>query len=1285
MKYSAKIILNTFVTSLLLASPLYVQADDTEVFYSVNVSKPNLMFVIDISGSMRAIVPNSGNANNTASHTVDRRIANRDDDAEQAVGGGNMLLRDTYLDLGYDGYDFRGPDRIGLRFYDLDIPQGAEITNAYIQFEVRDVDARSSQDIDLTIKGEASDNARRFKNQSSRRINDRTVVGTSVDWQPPAWTNIGDKGEDQRTPDLTEIVQSIVDRNDWDNDNGMVFIIEPKPGSTGARVARSFDNSSSRAPMLHVEYNTIEAGGDLTRLQVMQRALRRVLETAPDNVNVGLMNYGQAPLRRSNPEKRRTHSVSGVAFPISDINALADPIISNYNSIDNLPDPSSTVTVREYIADVADTWRPTSWTPIVDSLYEAALYFRGEKLHYGDTKPSTTGAHPSTYEGNPITHDVYVTGRDHATAPKYISPIQSSCQSNYIVLMTDGAPTYRDENNNSQEGPFARIRGTANGPQGPLANAITSCSTAVGVGKQGKCGAEITHYIASHDNSTEFDGDQLIKTYTIGFGSGISSSTQNYLKSLETIDDDPDTAAVEDGYFPADSPEELADAFRKILEQVATPSGTLASPGYSVNVKNGLEHEKDIYIPVFDRKNSSRWSGNLKKFRLDEVGKSRLIRGKNHLNAVDELGAFTVDAWDYWSTSSEADGIDVEKGGVVSKLNPATRKLYSNITASKDLTVPGNQLTADNSMTVTNAMLGIAAGSTQAERVQLLNYIRGWEDGYAPNSDPAINNWLLSKHKGKTDAIPTHHMGDMLHSKPVIFTYGEGKQYIFAATNEGFLHVFDTTSGEEKFAFMPKELLKNIEPQMRNEGTAIDHLYGIDGTLTIWHDDKNKNQIVDGTDKVYLYFGMRRGGRAFYALDITNPNKPKFKWRVSADDYPSMGYSWSPPYLARIRNSGGTCTNGQVNCREALIVSGGYDPIEDRDKPNQPGILDNASKNVVTTMGKDILMFDAESGSKLWSLRDNLNDTTSIKDSIPGGLRILDTNKNGLVDRFYFGDTGGNLWRLDFDEIIDGKDTNQLTKLAKLSQNNRQGARKFFNEPDASRLKVNGRSAYLISIGSGFRAHPMDESITDKFFMIVDYSPYKAIDEDTFETVELSDLAKITISGAIGQTTVEQTDSLKNKKGWQVNLPEDGEKILATSVTFDGVVVFTTLVPKPVASGADQCAAPATQGRIYAINVLTGKAGLHLGNQDNGNGDDGNGDGTTSHEPKPSEVSIIVSKGEIPSKPQIIFNGLKVNKAADTCTQAVDLRVGKKLRQATDYDACRLESIYWSDPVVNGR
>ncbi len=1134
----------TFFAVSIVAAAVTSYADDTEVFYSLNVSKPNLLFVLDISGSMSTNVSSLTLPGYEA--TLVRPITTSTDDGFQAGPSGSIELDGT-------SYKVDNNDALRFRFTNIDIPQGAKIKEAYIQFEST---AKSkNDDAHFDVYAEAVDNAPSAV--ASYFGGDYYEDGKSH--HHDKW-HVGDREEEQRV-DVEDVTEDVIDRDGWSAGNAIAFHIE---SHDGARSLAMFDHPTASPPTLYIEYEVKEVKKD--RLEVMQESLRAVLQESPDNVKVGLMNYGQESLNVSNPENKRHHAVTGLSFPVTDINAKARDVIPTLADVHGLPSfPDESITVRDYIADIADTWKHKSYTPIVDSLYEAALYMRGEKIHYGQSLPTLSGAHPSTYDGPVVTTNVIVTGRDRATAPKYKTPIESSCQENYIVLMTDGAPTYRNSSWNSIEGPLARRASIASGgPQGPLASALGSCATAAGVGKQGNCGAELTHYLANNDNlpspTSSFpngqEGDQLIKTFTIGFGTGAGTNTEAYLKSLATYDDNDTTEGPEeDGYFLATSPEDLAAAFKGILEEVAEPKGTLASPGYSVNVKNGLEHEKDIYIPVFDRKNTSRWSGNLKKFKIVDIDDKRIIQGKNNVNATDELGNFTTNALDYWSTGTSAnpDGRSVEKGGVANLLDPDKRNIYSNLTGNSnvDLTKNENRV-EENNTDIDNAVLGLPGSASEDYRKQIINFMLGWKDGI------------------KKSGNERYYMGDMLHSEPLVLTYNKGdasgagkQQYIFAGTNEGYLHALDAETGEEIFAFMPAELLSTLsEPLFLNEGTQKDHKYGIDGAITgdfIGGEDG----VVNAGDRIVIYFGLRRGGSSYYALDVTDIDNPKLLWKKSASDHPSMGQSWSTPYVATVGDSSG-------NGKEVVIVSAGYDEDDDRDKTDGSGEVDDSTAPVTADVGNDILIFDADDGSLVWSMPASMR--SMITHSIPGGIRPLkDTNRNKLVDRIYFGDTGGNVWRLDLSEKIgDSSKPTVLTKLASLGGsgvNNRM----FFNEPDVALMKLNGKSVYAVSIGSGFRAHPMDRVIDDKFFVLIDESPYKSLEtigEYAFTTITTTDLATIDITKSGGVT---QTGSIKdvNKRGWMIELPESGEKVLGDATAVNGSVIFTTLVPEVFPRGRE--------------------------------------------------------------------------------------------------------------------
>jgi len=179
------------------------------------------------------------------STTVSARVATGSDDAEQQQSGGVVTLNSSDLELVYDTAT-TGNQYVGMRFANLGIPQGATITNAYVQFTV---DEKNSGATTLTIKGQAADNAATFST-ASNNISSRPTTTASVSWTPAAWSTIGAAGADQRTPDLKDIIQEIVNRTGWSANNGLAVIIT----GTGERTAEAYEGSASQAAQLVVTY-----------------------------------------------------------------------------------------------------------------------------------------------------------------------------------------------------------------------------------------------------------------------------------------------------------------------------------------------------------------------------------------------------------------------------------------------------------------------------------------------------------------------------------------------------------------------------------------------------------------------------------------------------------------------------------------------------------------------------------------------------------------------------------------------------------------------------------------------------------------------------------------------------------------------------------------------------------------------------------------------------------------------------------------------------------------------
>ena len=176
---------------------------------------------------------------------VETRVLRSSDDAEEDPNG-RVKIESGDLELVED----EGiTQTIGLRFDDLQIPQGSAISHAYVQFTPDESDDVPTQ---MAIEGEASDEAPSFS-ATSGNITLRPRTLARVPWRPRAWSNAGGLRKDYRTPNLSSIVQEVVGRRGWKQGNPLVLIIS----GIGRRTADAYDVCPFSAPMLHVEYETI--------------------------------------------------------------------------------------------------------------------------------------------------------------------------------------------------------------------------------------------------------------------------------------------------------------------------------------------------------------------------------------------------------------------------------------------------------------------------------------------------------------------------------------------------------------------------------------------------------------------------------------------------------------------------------------------------------------------------------------------------------------------------------------------------------------------------------------------------------------------------------------------------------------------------------------------------------------------------------------------------------------------------------------------------------------------
>ncbi|MDR3631405.1 MAG: hypothetical protein P4L42_13835 [Desulfocapsaceae bacterium] len=357
-----------------------------------------------------------------------------------------------------------------------------------------------------------------------------------------------------------------------------------------------------------------------------------------------------------------------------------------------------------------------------------------------------------------------------------------------------------------------------------------------------------------------------------------------------------------------------------------TNAVSYTAPVASVDATNKIQNGNDLYFGLFLPEASGTWYGNLKKFTLGDASKGQdpmmvYGGGANPQPALDSNGNFLSTVTDIWTGKTGSFAVTENGAGALlltqvnndfnsgSSANPApfwSRNIFTLINNGN-----GTYATPQLNQSINPTALGLVSTDTST-RNKIVNYTYGYTyDANADGTPVTVRPWVL---------------GSIIHSKPVVVDYYDPnnistllKRYIVVGANDGMLHVFDdsptgTNQGQEVYAFIPQDLLPKL--QAVATGGLVDM---VDGPVTLY---RNNNEPK------YLIFGERRGGGSYWCLNVLNsdPSKWTVQWQYSNPAIISQ--SWAEPQIASVPYDVDSAT-GMPKFQDALIFTGGYDPLED--------------------------------------------------------------------------------------------------------------------------------------------------------------------------------------------------------------------------------------------------------------------------------------------------------------------------------------------------------------------
>lgn len=671
-----------------------------------------------------------------------------------------------------------------------------------------------------------------------------------------------------------------------------------------------------------------------------------------------------------------------------------------------------------------------------------------------------------------------------------------------------------------------------------------------------------------------------IKTAVVGFGSDFSNKATSDEK-----DADKWGVLGQGGSYIGTNDQDIVEsviAFLKKMQKYIPPvtTGSVTVPVDNLDTQN---IQPWGYFPQFDPQPDSRvttWIGNLKKYEV----KNNILRDRNNNKVVDDTTGISVDdPNDFWADTSIkktitkikiVDGKEVEEdievriGGALSQLRlgladtNVERKIFTDRKINEDGTVA---TVGDNSnlLQVKTADLKVLNDTNNFVKDPKRGYLAalfGYDISSAmarqleTNPPDSTAQTTFTNFLTNTNAT-LRQMGAVMHSKPLLITQ-EGKTKFDAATGDlsyesrddlivfgttqGLLHVVragknstDSDAGKEVFTFVPSEMIeKQHQGFLDQKQQGIDLKYGIDGPWTAYTEYATRSgtsatapvvSVKNG--KQWLYGGLRMGGRSYYALDLSDVTStsgtPKIKFKIdpqSAAAYSPlsyMGQSWSKPTLTWVKWKG--------ERKLVMLVGGGYDDAYEN-LNHRP----SSSKD----KGAGVYMFDADDGSLLWWASSNV-DTTSVdatqvadmKRSVVSQIKAIDRNNDGLTDHLYFGDLGGQLWRVDLDSSNAAGDTANVAKrvVRILDMSSASKVPRFYSTPSFS-IHNSGNGLFgVVTIGSGNLSFPMSESDqSDALYVVYD----KDVTKRNLSVLKDSELSTVDVStsGAGSKKLVENTN-----------------------------------------------------------------------------------------------------------------------------------------------------------------
>lgn len=434
---------------------------------------------------------------------------------------------------------------------------------------------------------------------------------------------------------------------------------------------------------------------------------------------------------------------------------------------------------------------------------------------------------------------------------------------------------------------------------------------------------------------------------------------------------------------------------------------------------------------------------------------------------------------------------------------------------------------------------------------------------------------------------------------------------VFVGANDGMLHAFNATNGNELFAYIPSWLGPKLSA-LTTPAFVNAHQSYVDGTPTVAEAEVGSAGTAADW-KTVLISGTGAGGQGVFALDVTNPaafSATKVMWEFTNNDDPDMGFVTGRPQILKFRTSAYNATVATYKWF-AVVASG----------VNNYSAANSSSEFSAGKPALFLLDLSKSAGTN-WIL-----DTNYYKISLPVDGNLSTTNPTGLINfratlgnsrevsQIYMGDLHGNLWKLDFSLSL-GTSTWNMGKLSSFNKGTSASPNPYplFIAKDASGNTQpitmapsiafgSERDTSYIFFGTGKYYETSDKisTLQQTEYMIFDNGRNNG-DSSPVGVSAISGRARLKQSTVDASTGVISTPSFipgraatninteAIRSGWYADLPISGERQISSATISGSEIIFGTLIPGN--SGSSSCDASGGGGNQYTVDIATGNGTL---------------------------------------------------------------------------------------------